>query len=31
MYKNIARNYVSFYTLIAEKYNLGVDWQSKDK
>lgn len=28
MNKNIARNYVSFYTLLAEKYNLGFDWQN---
>ena len=30
MNKNIARNYVSFYALLAEKYNLGVNWQNKD-
>ena len=26
---NIARNYVSYYTLIAEKINLGFNWQDK--
>ena len=31
MNKNIARNYVSFYVLLAEKYNLGIDWQNKRK
>ena len=28
--KNIARNYVSIYTLIAEKNNLGKNWQYKE-
>ena len=27
---NQARNYVSIYALIAEKNNLGTDWQKKD-
>lgn len=27
--KNIARNYISYYTLIAEKMNLGYNWQDK--
>ena len=27
--KNIARNYVSLYALIAEKNNLGTNWQKK--
>lgn len=31
MNKDIARNYVSFYALLAEKYNLGFDWQNKHK
>ena len=26
---NVARNYVSIYTLVAEKNNLGKDWQNK--
>ena len=26
---NVARNYVSYYTLIAEKINLGFNWQDK--
>ena len=29
--KNIARNYVSIYTLEAEKNNLGNNWQNKKK
>ena len=29
--KNIARNYVSLYTLIAEKHNLGTNWQYKEQ
>ena len=28
--KNIARNYVSIYTLVAEKNNLGSNWQNKE-